>query len=374
MKNWLGLIIAVGGMLLLSSCTMLPKDEFVDQLSDHANTNAGDFSFKMNSFDIKDANATDEMQNYADTLLDQLTGITLSGNYAYDEKNKTTAFNTIIRYDEKEIPLDLILTADKQELYISAEGLEQLLNIDSYENNETAKSEFTGKYLHLTEEELEKYAGFSHFSVGKTELTQLFSDYIKTLDRDTFTKEKEVLKHTFTKKELLDFVAFAKEKGDQKTADTLESFKDSLNEAERFNIEYSIHKNSNKQVLAFDVQTQKELQASLKMTLTITGKENERSVKVPPASDIVSEKQFLETYKNNEMEDYSDTYGWYGEQEEYDYTMTEEEFSELLAIMKQERDWLTAAEIEEYLATYQPILTQEQYKRLEEVLNGVSVL
>lgn len=98
---------------------------------------------------------------------------------------------------------------------------------------------------------------------------------------------------------------------------------------------------------------------ALNLTINNQAKETKQKVKLPKTAETVSMEQLEEIFASVE---------------EKNSLISEADFNDLLATIQSERAHLTQTQIEQIKQTYQPYLTDEQYKQLEEVLSQTNEL
>ncbi|MGL9730351.1 hypothetical protein [Enterococcus sp. DIV0756] len=93
---------------------------------------------------------------------------------------------------------------------------------------------------------------------------------------------------------------------------------------------------------------------SAKISLNKQAKESKKKIKLPKSTDTISVEEYTKIM---------------GDAQYREFSISDEEFNELLDAINQEGSFFIQEQIEQIKQTYKPYLTEEQYKHLEEALD-----
>lgn len=97
--------------------------------------------------------------------------------------------------------------------------------------------------------------------------------------------------------------------------------------------------------------------AQIGLTLNNQAKNSDKKIKLPKKAETISMEEFQEIVETAQ---------------ENNSLVSEEDFNDLLDAIRSNGSQLSQAEIEQIKETYEPYLTEEQYKQLEEALDQAS--
>jgi hypothetical protein len=364
MKKWFGIVLLVG-LVFLSGCTKLPQEQFAEDLKAQKSVNAGDFSLSVDTFDIEGA---DLQSSEVGMIFSQLAGAKIAGNFAEDPKSKNIRFESTLTWGEEEVPLNLLIDGKSHESYLSAEMFAKMIDAFAFGNfgdsSQTGEDTFKGKYIQLSPEEMADIDADQLLETNQLFSSEVMSDYIKTLDKDSFKKEGDTITHTFTKQELEGLVEYAK----KQDADTSEitQWEELLKDTKSIELTVSVNAKKQNQKVVLNMTQSGDLPVTVGLTFTISGKESDEKVQLPASEDVIDEETLFDSYQEDSLLD--DSYeedtadDWTG------YSLTDEEFEQLLAMAPTAVKEMTEDEIAEFLLIYKNILTDKQYQQLSEVL------
>jgi hypothetical protein len=371
MKKWLGISLFIG-LFFLTGCTKLPQEEFTEALTNQQKVNAGEFQLSVDTFELADKDSQNSEEGMiAGMIFSQLAGTKIDGEFVEDSKSKNIRLDSTLTSGEMTVPFNLLVDGKTQEMYLSAEIFETMMNLFAFNDPTTDSqdaSEYQDKYIQINPEELGEENTDSLMSGKSIFTSDTFAEYVKTLDRDSFKKEKDTITHTFTKKELEGFLEYAeKQKADQEAIAQLEEM---LKDTKSLDLTVTVNTKKQEQKIGLKMVQAGELPMSIGLTFTISGKQSDEEVSLPAAENVIDQD---ELFNMDETSLWDDSTSYYGEdalsdEDWADYTLTDEEFEELLGTIKSELQGLTEEEISEFLEIYQDFLTDEQYQRLVETL------
>ena len=182
--------------------------------------------------------------------------------------------------------------------------------------------------------------------------SETLGEYVKTLDRESFKRDDDTITHTFTKQELLDFVDYAK----KQKADTSEitQWEDLLKDSERIDLTISINAKKQNQKVVMNMTQSGELPLAIGITFTISGKQSDEKVQLPASENVVDQQEVFDSYQEDSFWDDS----YYGDDPLSDedwtnYTLTDEEFDQLLEMVATDLQGMTDEEIADFLLIYE---------------------
>lgn len=380
MKKWLGIGLLVG-LFFLTGCTKLPQDQFADGLTVQKDMNAGDFSVTIDTFEFAGEDSQNSQESMiAGMIFSQLAGTKITGNFVEDPKSKNIRLDASLSSGEIDVPLNLLIDGKSHDTYLSAEIVEAMSNLfafdtfgtsdtfasDTFDSSETPDTTGKDKYIRLSPDEMsdldtDQLLNNSLFS------SETLAEYVKTLDRESFKRDDDTITHTFTKQELLDFVDYAK----KQKADTSEitQWEDLLKDSERIDLTVSVNAKKQNQKVVMNMTQSGELPLAIGITFTISGKQSDEKVQLPASENVVDQQEFFDSYQEDSFWDDS----YYGDDSLSDedwtnYTLTDEEFDQLLEMVATDLQGMTDEEIADFLLIYEDLLTEEQYQRLAEAL------
>lgn len=384
MKKWRSVLLFVGLIFVLGACTKLPQEQFSEALTAKQAFHAGDFSMTIDSFEMGEGQTSDEEANiYASMIMSQIVGTKVSGTFVQDQETEAVSLDMTIGFAGQDLPVSLIMDTQSNTAYVSADIYETLMGYvlaygdNSYQTTPGA-TDLEGKFIRLDDSDLADYLEEDTTETSEAEDATIFpmlgtlnsdtfADYLNTLDRDSFEKDGDEISHTFTKAELTDYLAYAKEQDPDADLDGLQSMLDSVSE---ITIATTVNATTNKQTMVVDLVQDDAAQVALGMTFTFTGKESDQSVTIPAAEDVIDAEELFSTYDSWEDSD-DDSYDDAETSSSEDWTsfmLTDDEFAALLDEVTSMSGQWSQEDIDFYLSFYQDYLTEAQYQQLVEAL------
>ena len=176
-------------------------------------------------------------------------------------------------------------------------------------------------------------------------------NYFNTLDSETFEVNGETIKRKFTKKDIIEFIKFAKKEklsGDKQIIKELEESMDHLIDYKQTTT-LNLKKHSHK-IKMFSAVKKDNMIIELELEVTNQAKESKKHIELPEKENRIPIRELAEVYKTSNSIILSD------------------DFNNLLEELKVNRDRFTQEQINQIKQAYKPYLTDEQYKKLEDVL------
>ena len=364
MKKYRVVMVLAFALAVFAGCKKPTQDEFTAELANQSQMNAGEYSLVIDNVSIKgegdetDAPARASMEMAAKMI----NGTKISGDYLKDDEKKLLQMSMNVELLGQKIPVKFFMDQKKKSLYMSTEMLSEISQIakefgSEAPINESDLQKLKGKYIHIEEKDLKDQgaskANADVISGGFN--SKLFRDYAETLDSDSFEKKDDTITRTFTKKDIQDFIKYAKENGnddEKKTATDLEKqIKDLTTYEQKVTVDTKKHTQKTTLKLA---GKNKGTTVSADVKIDNQAKNSDEKVELPKKADTVSTEEVEKIFSNTK---------------ESSSMVSDEDFNDLLEAIRSGQAQLTQTQIDQLKRTYKPYLTEEQYKQLEEALN-----
>ncbi|MGG5370232.1 hypothetical protein [Enterococcus sp. AZ196] len=361
MKKFRVIMVLAVALVFFTGCKKQTQKEFSEELAKQGDMNAGEYSAVIDRVAIEGEDADKQTRTSIYKIEKMISGTKMSGNYQIDFKKKLLAMDLSIDGLGEKFPIELYVDGKRPSLYISTDFIPELVNTIKAFNPDVpveAKQfdDLKGKYL-FDDQKKSKEKGDAKTdadTLSGTLNSQLFSDYLNTLDPDSFEKQEDTIKRTFTKKDVQNFVKYAKENGDKEEKKDAEKLEKKLKDVTGYKqtITLNTKKHTQKSVMKLAVKN-KDMTVKLDMTVNNQAKKSDRKIKLPKAADTVSMEEFQKIIEDAQK---SST------------MISEEDFNDLLEVIRRNGSQLSQQQIEQFKSTYKPYLSEEQYKQLEEAL------
>lgn len=324
----MGIIIGVA-IFLLAACGSDPRKEFTNELfsSKSKDYNAASFEMKIKdlTYDGDDGGA------YTKMIASQLKDMSIEGNYAIDDKKDTMEMEITANLFGEKLPFQFVGSKDNYYMSTSfVSGLLDLANSFGYplELSKSDLNELKGKYIDiaqagdtLTSSELSKPAKSSKnktfMNAENSKISRKIKKMIEGFDKKSFTKDKNIVTHTFTKKEIIKIVEELDEvaKGDEeyKKSGNAKEMKDIIkslkNDLDKLDVKVSINEKTKAvdMEMALAATDEDDAEMSIIMTISTTPKKNSGKIKMPSKKEIISQDELediLENITGADTEDY----------------------------------------------------------------------
>lgn len=309
-KYMLGIITGVV-IFLLAACGSDPRKDFTKELlsSKGDDYNAASFKMKINDLSYDG----DEGGAYVKMIASQLKDMSIDGKYAIDDKKDMMEMEITANLFGEKLPFQFVGNKDKYYMSTSfVSGVMDLANSFNYpvELSKSDLNKLKGKYIDiaeagdtLTSGELDKKTdplkNKTFTNAENSKMSREIKRLIESFDKKSFTKDKDVVTHTFTKKEIIkimekiDEVAKEdkeyKKSGDQK--EMKEAIKSLKNDLDKMDIKVSINQKT-KAVdmrMALAATDDEEANMSIDMTISVKPQKNSGKIKMPSKKEIISQ-------------------------------------------------------------------------------------
>ncbi|MFI3805635.1 hypothetical protein [Vagococcus fluvialis] len=366
-KNLGKIVVLLSLIFILASCGSHPKDEFIGFFEKHSNQKEKAYDFTLKIEDLEAVSATgNEIDPTVGMIITQLKDISIDGTVrSQTKKQKALSVDMMINSFGMNIPFTMIGSFDKEpKLYFGTDILDYFTSVvnsmTDEELNEVDYSQLDGKYIELFsltnsvdsetwETMLENIkAEEKNQEIYKQELIE----YMRKLDKKSFTKKDNLISHTFSSKELIDLLKLQE--------DSTEIIK-LLKKLDEIEAKVTVNPKNNDYNLVIYVKpsgADAENIGFSTISLMLSFKLNEKraTINVPKEEDVLSQEELEEILPG------LTTVDW---QEE---PLTDEEFIELQKEIEEIKDLIDEPSKEELLETYKMILTDKQYEEMKRLL------
>lgn len=348
-------IVLLGVVFLLSACSKSPKEEFMTAYNALSSEeyNAAEFELSITDFQLDQTTGS----AWASMLGESLKEMAITGDYQYNEKDKSYSLDAEIKAFGNTMPLEIV--GKEEEAYISTSFIEGLLAfMDSFgsptEVDQEKLNELKGKYIDFDLEEMET-ADETRESAGAMPDPEKVKSTINTLmekaEDDSFKSEGDTVSHTFTDKELKKVVR------NFNTGGVAAADFDSMT------MNMKINKKTMKTYCTIKMQDSDQ-KMTMKVKLTPSKKAGE--IALPKKKDVVPEEEMQEIFAPQSVSGIADETAW---DDEAVGELPDEEFEVLYQQCEASLNAFSSEDRENILSTYSPYLNDEQYARLEALFN-----
>ncbi|MGT2828722.1 hypothetical protein AB6M97_01560 [Streptococcus hillyeri] len=340
------MLLALPLALTLAACSKSPKDEFLDLIKKQQNEDKGAYEYV-----IKLDEASGEMASQ----LESFKGKSVKATASQDLKNGLIGLTVNLSDFNSELSdFDFIYSDDKA--YMSVAPVAQF-------SAGLASDSLDGKFADLEEFSGEKMPSLAELSKENKANAELFEE----VDEKNFTKNGDKVTMTLSFDELFDLtnkvVKNSQKELKDVSAEQLKTYLDlakaSIDDSSKFVMTLDEKGNGKAKIQLKTAAGVGESVSELKLTLDYK-KVTYKAPKVPSKSDIVSQDE-LTNLMTEEMSASTE-----------EVKMTDEEFNELYASLEAEASKATKEEIQLYIDAMAPYLTEEQAKKMQELLKKAS--
>lgn len=342
----LKMLVALPLVLALAACSKSPKDEFLDLLKKQQSEDRGAYEYVIK---------LDEASGELASQLESFKGKSVKATASQDLKNGLVGLTVNLSDFNSELSdFDFVYSDDKA--YMSVAPIAQFtagMTADSLDGKFANLEEFSGEKMpSLVDLEKENKANATLFEeVDDKNFTKKGDKIMMTLSFDElFDLANEVVKTS--KKELRDVNI-------EELKTYLDLAKASIDDSSKVMMTVDGKGNGKTKIQLKTAAGVGESVSELKLTLDYK-KVDYKAPKVPSKSDIVSQDE-LTNLMTAEMSASTD-----------ELKITDEEFNDLYASLEAEASKVTKEEIQLYIDAMAPYLTEEQTKKLQELLKKAS--
>ncbi|ODJ74367.1 hypothetical protein BFR45_07590 [Brochothrix thermosphacta] len=368
-------LLIILSVIILAGCGKSAKEEFFD----YTKKNVTENSSNDISMTIKDIKLTADMKDSpeANVMITQLKDIKVTGSMQHDVSEKATNTKLNIEALGQKIPLEFISKND--DMYFSLDIFRGISKIASQFNSELPSDEktlsaFDGKYLKLSDADTLEIDSKSATNLTK-EFQKEVSNYFTSLDEERFTKENDVVTFKLTKKDVVvlaeKFNTLSKSKKEYKEF-VIPDFDEMIkNLPKALDVKFNLNTKTNDLAVALTSTFDKKDEGfidSIEVLYNYKPNDKQVAIKLPAKKEIVNVKEIeaiLAPYLSDELDEELD------EELDGDFNMADDEFKELVKeLEKEDFSSFSAAESDELLEEYEPLLTEKQYKTIEKIFKN----
>ncbi|MFD1902065.1 hypothetical protein GQR36_22350 [Enterococcus termitis] len=212
----IGLYISMGILLfLVTACGSDPREQFINELSNvwSKEYNAAAFEIKIKELSYE-GNKDDLRMKM---LMNQLKMLSIEGKYAIDAVDDTFEMEVTANILDEKLPLKYI--GNKNDYYVSTSFVSGAINLAKsfdypLELRENQAKKIEGKYIEIgkveealgfedSNETVNPFKDAASLKKKEEKIAREMKKVIENFDQKTFKKENDMLKHTFTKAEII---------------------------------------------------------------------------------------------------------------------------------------------------------------------------
>ncbi|ALS03009.1 hypothetical protein ATZ33_16975 [Enterococcus silesiacus] len=398
MKKYMMGIITGVAIFLLAACGSDPRKEFTNELFSSKSKDYNAASFEMK---IKDLTYDgDEGGAYVKMIASQLKDMSIEGNYAIDDKKDTMEMEITANLFGEKLPFQFVGSKDNYYMSTSfVSGLLDLANSFGYplELSKSDLNELKGKYIDiaqagdtLTSGELDKKTNplknKSFTNAENSKMGREVKKLIESFDKKSFTADKDVVTHTFTKKEIIKIMEkideVAKENKEYKKSDSEKEMKDAIkslkNDLDKMDIKVSINEKTKAvdMEMALAATDEDNAEMSIVMSISTTPKKNSGKIKMPSKKEIISQDKLESILENitgaatndSELDDDSIDYSDLKDDPEIQ-EMLDAQLDEMIERIEANPEAVTEEKAKEVREEAKEYLNDKQMKKLNDALD-----
>ena len=373
MKKRLGTLVGVTcALFVLTSCGSTPQDEFVKYMEGQQKQTEGTYDFKFAIKELDLASSPETANNpMMGMIATQLKDMSVTGTMKSNTK-QDNAFSMDMKINAlgMEIPVNMMGSFGKEpKMYMATDIMEYFMTIVSSMSGMdmtagTDYSQLKGKYMdvYAMDDTMDQATwtdmvkDIEKAQKNQEKLNKKVIEYMKGLDKKTFTKEKDVISHTFTDKEIVELLKVVSEDSEADMTDIKDAFK----EFDKVAIKVDLDTKADKTSMTIDMAPKAAAAEtagfkSISLLFEGTLKDKKAEIVFPKKEDILTQKQMEEFFPEAPAAGLPTA-------------ITDEEFTELKSALEEAKGSIDEATKKELLATYKDFLTEAQYKEIEALL------
>lgn len=371
MKKRLGLLVgATTALFIFTSCGNSAQDEFVSYLESQSKITEGTYDFKVAIKDLELPETPDQAANpMAGMIATQLKDMSITGEVQSNtKKDNAFAMNMKINALGMEVPFNMVGSFGKEpKMYMATDIMEYIMGIVGSMTGvdvtaETDLSQLKGKYIDVfAMDETMDQATWSDMvkemeqaQKNQEEMNKKYITFIKGLDKKSFTKKDDVISHTFTEKEFADLI---KTLGDDVSTKDIENiFKD----FEKFKVTFDVNTKKDKTNATIDMapkaaDAETTGFSSLVLSFETTLKDKKANITFPKKESILTNDELNTLFPEAAVPGLTTS-------------LNDDEFKELKDALVEGKEFIDETTSKELLDTYKTVLTDAQYKEIEDIL------
>lgn len=372
MKKKLGMLLGTTAVLfMLTGCGKSAQDEFVSYMETQSKQTEGTYDFNVAIKELELPSSPETAGNpMVSMMVTQLKDMSITGTMKQNTK-KDNAFELDMKVKAlgMEVPFNMIGNYGKEpKMYMATDIMEYIMGIMSSMTGMdmtegTDFSQLKGKYIDVfaMDETADKAAWadmVKEMEVAQKDqekLNKKYIDFIKGLDKKSFTKKDNVISHTFTEKEFTDLIKTLSEDTETDMKDVQNLFKD----FEKFNVEIKVDTKKDKTTVTLDIapkaaDSENAGFSSMVLLVETTLKDKKADIVLPKKENILTSEEMEKIFPSSPTG--------------IGTTVSDEDFAAMKSGIQSAKDDIDEATKKELLETYKPVLTEEQYKEIEDIL------
>lgn len=351
-------------LTLFTGCKQEVQKEFSNEMIKQSDMNAGEYSLEINNLSIIAEDADAPTRTQMDMFSKMINGSKVSGSYQLDDKEKLFSMEMNVEMLGQKIPVDFLMNQKNDSIYLNTNFMTKAMELAKEFNSElpidqNSLESLQGKYIKITDEDVKKKASkqLATDQIDENLNSKLFIDYINTLDSDTFEKNENEITRTFTKRDINGFVNYVNTHGNKAEKKEAKELKKNLKMLTNYKQKMVLDTKKHTQNTTIDFSVKKEeVTVSVQVKAKNKSKETKEKLQLPKMKQVVSMEELEKKMSSVQDAD----------------SIPEEDFTELLEGIKSSQSELSQEQIDRIREGYQPYLTDQQYKQLEEALDQAS--
>lgn len=356
------IVVLATALILFTGCKKQVQKEFSGELAKQSEMNAGEYSLEIDHLSIEAENADASTKAQMDMIAKMITGTKISGSYQLDSKEELLSMDMNVEALGQEIPLEFLMNQREGSFYVNTNFMAKAMELAKEFTAEIPIEEsnieaLEGKYIQITDEDVKENVAdqVTTDRMNDNLNSKLFSDYINTLDSDSFERKGDTITRTFTKEDMKGFVNYVNVHGDKAEKKEAKELKKNLNLLTEFKQKMVVDTNKHTQKATINFSVKNEgVTASATVKADNRAKESKKKLQLPKKNQVVTMKELEETMSSVQ---------------EQNTTVSEKDFNELLEGIRSGEAEFTQERMEQIRKGYKPYLSEEQYKQLEDALD-----
>lgn len=348
------IMVLFGMVLLLGACSKSPKEEFMDayDLLTSKEYDAGKFEVSVIDFQI---NPTTK-EAWGSQLSENFENMLIKGDYKHIEKDESFCYEgNIILYD-KMVPFEIV--GKEGNGYLSASSIQKMIpfmyGFDTFtEVNPPQLNDLEGKYIKLFSEEM-KAAEDNKNMPDSSRVRDKIYDLLKDAKEESFKIDGDTISHTINEE-------------NTKKADKNNDFGRNL-EMDMLNTTLTLE--INKKTMKTDCTVKmldSRQEKTIKAIITPSKNKADSSFSLPKKKDIMSVEELLSILSDPQI--MSGVHSGAVQDDEEIKELTDAEFEMLYQQLEADFSELDLTHRQAILSAYSSYLNDEQFARLESLLN-----
>lgn len=372
MKKRLGMLLGTTAiMFMLTGCGKSAQDEFVAYMESQSKQTEGTYDFNIAIKELELPSSPDTAGNpMVGMMVTQLKDMSISGTMKQNtKKDNAFALDMKVKALGMEVPFNMVGNYGKEpKMYMATDIMEYIMGImTSMTGMDMAEgtdfSQLKGKYVDVfamnqTADQgawADMVKDMETAQKDQEKLNKKYIDFIKGLDKKSFTKKDNMISHTFSETELTNLIKTLGEDTETDTKDVKNLFKD----FEKINVTFKVDTKKNKTAVTLDMAPKKaEVESagfsSMVLLVETTLKDKKADIVLPKKENILTAEEMEKFFPKTPVG--------------MNTTISDEDFAAMKSGIEGAKGDINEATKKELLDTYKTVLTEEQYKEIEDML------